>query len=301
MIRKRIILVLALTLITFYCNGNTTETLKLIQLSYNKFLNTPLKISYQREICRFYGEDKIIERLPDGKVVVEISGSYVQQGEGQDAVVTKPKKTISINPVYNLPMDCVISKVTLWSRGKNFYAETQEASGGTTYQCFNGETYKKMTVGSSKKVKFGFTDTTDRGFDNIPSLIGWFSEQWLTPKEESINVIEDDRTVKVILEWKKLNQRQEIVMDKNLGYIPREKIYYGNDIITKRIKFEGSATVADINLPTLITIESFNSKNEPYLFIYYKNIEWESVAPETVAEKIAFEFPPDVIMATRTN
>lgn len=294
-------LIATLIFFSVSAHADTTTTLNSIKESYEKFLTMPLKVTYKREFVKFYGWDNVIEQLPDGKVVVEIPGGTIERHiRAEDPNIDRIeryKKTVSIDLDYNLPVDLTTSSATLWIDGRKFYGEIYGPGRGITYEVYDGATFTQIMGITQQRYKLGFRHTEPRSYDNLPALLVWYAESWRIPEDKIVSIQETADEVIIVDEWQKSSNKLETVLDKNLGFMPRSKKYYVNGVIVDEYNFAGSMKIADIYLPTQICKKTFCQKNVPSLIIYYKDLKWEKMSPEAVAEKLTSTIPPDVIWA----
>ncbi|MCD6384324.1 hypothetical protein J7M23_00965 [Candidatus Sumerlaeota bacterium] len=281
---------------------NTTETLNLIKAHYEKFRNTSWKLTYVREMCVFLGHENIVETLPDGKVVVEVPGSYVRVGKDPTTPAKRNRKTVSIDPQYNRPVIKTVAVVTSWIKGKKFYLERQEDFGGTTYECYDGDTYKQLMENKTKTIRFGFImDEKKVFFDTINSLLQWYNPNWMGKLGKNVRVVETDKNVTIIDEVGHL-QKVEILLDKTAGFMPRRYVYSVDGIVHIETQYEGTVLIDGVYLPRAITKKTFkHSPQSPRVFSYYKDITWEKASPKEFDSKLSFSFPEDTIIARKSQ
>jgi len=274
--------------LTFNIYGQKENTFSLIKESYDKFLNTPLKVTYTREFCRFHKTEDIVETLSDGKVFVEIPGARREIHTDSIDIDENVKKVMEIDPVYNLPVMKTVATITVWMNGERYYAEESYDSGSSVSQRYDSDVSEEM-LQSTQGRKLRVIETQGKaGFNNINLLLAYYSEKW-TNRTETMRVIETDTNVTIVQEFPN-NEMREIVLEKTIGgYIPRAKRYFSRGHLAGETCFDGMVKIDEISLPTQISRKTFRSQDTPNLFIFYNDLKWEKVSLPEVEEKISKE------------
>ena len=275
--------------------GEETDIFGDIQASYDKFRNKTLEVRYIKEVWIFQNEENIVERLSDGKVLVKLPGTRIQQSvktESQDIDTSGyMTKIMEIDPSYNLPIDKKVYTGTMWLKGERCFAESLEDDGTIVYEKYDGEVYGQMIMGKGghNLVIWGDKKNT---YDKIPVLLEWYYNSWVNPTEKTVGLIESDTEV-TIVEKGPSDKKRETILDKTNKYMPKAKRYHSNDILLIETLFDGKKEISDICLPTTISRKEFRSADKPQLFIFYKDLIWEQVDSSALEDKFSIPFSED--------